>query len=180
MSQAVADSVRHLRVVAVNGCYELAPWAEALAANDICWWRRNPEAKNFAGRKFTANRIDHVELIQTLQTQHCSGVLGLEVAKLLGAKSIVLLGADFHGTHYFGDYTNTLRNVTEDRRKEHANQFAEWGKANKSIRVFNCTPGSKLECFPMARLEDVLCEHGSTSASQSQSAAQHFAQDLSV
>jgi hypothetical protein len=71
----------------------------------------------------------------------------------LGATRILLLGADFHGSHYFGEYTNGLRNTDEKRRKMHANQFAEWGKANKEIKVLNVTPGSALTCFPMARLE---------------------------
>jgi hypothetical protein len=159
MSRAVADSVRHLRVIAVNQAYELAPWAEALAANDLRWWSNNPKAREFAGRKFSSNHINGVERITAdghIRSEHCSGVLALEVAKFLGATRVLLLGVDFHGTHYFGDYAGTLRNTTDKRRKIHAKQFAEWGRANKGIEVLNVTPGSELTCFPMARLEEVL------------------------
>jgi hypothetical protein len=158
MSQAVADAVRHLPVVAVNGAYELAPWADALAANDTSWWAKNPQAKDFPGRKFSANRIKGVERIESpyVGTPSASGVLALEAAKVMGATTVLLLGVDFHGSHYFGDYTNGLRNTTDERRLIHAKQFAKWGKANKCVAVLNVTPGSRLECFPKARLEDVL------------------------
>ena len=159
MSQAVADSVRHLRVIAVNQAYELAPWAEALAANDMGWWHNNPKAREFEGRKFSANEIREVERVTgngQVRSEHCSGVLALEVAKFLGATRVLLLGVDFHGSHYFGDYTGTLRNTTEQRRGHHAKQFAVWGKANPQVEILNCTPESKLACFPMARLEEVV------------------------
>ena len=159
MSQAVVDSVRGMRVIAVNNAYEMAPWAEALAANDMAWWKHNPKARVFAGRKFTTNVLPGVERVISsgVLTESCSGVLGLEVAKIIGAMPgdpIYLFGVDFHGSHYFGEYTNGLKNTTDQRRKVHARQFEAWGKANKGIEVFNCTEGSALKCFPMARLED--------------------------
>lgn len=159
MSQAVADSVRNLRVVAVNGSYELAPWSEALAANDVNWWAKNPQAHTFKGRKFTTNRIKGVERIEggsTIGPPICSGVIGLEVAKRLGASRILLLGADFHGSHFFGDYTNGLKNTTDVRRRQHAAQFALWKRANPKMEVINCTEGSRLECFPRITLAEAL------------------------
>jgi hypothetical protein len=157
MSKAVADSVRHLRVIAVNNAFELAPDAEALVANDMAWWNKNPKAKDFAGRKFSTNRIKGVERIESkhVNTPHASGVVALEVAKILGATRILLFGADLHGSHYFGEYTNGLKNTTDARRKVHAKQFANWGRAHPKIQVFNCTPNSALTAFPMARLEDI-------------------------
>lgn len=159
MSQAVADAVRNLRVVAVNGSYELAPWAEALAANDVNWWAKNPQAHTFKGQKFTTNRIKGVERVEgrsAVGPPVCSGVLGLEVAKMLGASRILLLGADFHGSHFFGDYTNGLKNTTDVRRRQHAAQFALWKRANPKMEVINCTEGSKLECFPRMALAEAL------------------------
>lgn len=158
MSQAVADAVQHLRVIAVNGSYTLAPWAEALAANDGAWWRANPEAMNFAGRKFSTSKIWGLERILPcgmIGSNTCSGVLGLELAKTLGAKRILLLGADFHGSHFFGDYAGKLNNTTEARRLVHAKQFARWKEFNDKVEVLNCTPGSRLTCFPMADLKEV-------------------------
>jgi hypothetical protein len=160
LTQAVVDAVRGMRVIAVNNAFELAPWAEALAANDMAWWKRNPSAREFAGRKFSTNILPDVERVISgnVLTESCSGVLGLEVAKIIGAKPgdpILLLGVDFHGSHYFGEYTNGLKNTTDARRKVHARQFENWAKVNKGYTVYNCTPGSALRAFPMARLEDL-------------------------
>ena len=149
MSQAVAESVRHLRVVAVNGTFEIAPWADALAATDIAWWGAHPHAREFAGRKFTSNVVKGIERLN-IGPGTCSGVLGLEVAKTLGATRVFLLGCDMHGSHYFGPYTGRLRNTTDARRKVHMAQFAKWGKENPSVQVFNATKGSALQCFPFA------------------------------
>ena len=85
-----------------------------------------------------------------------SGVLGLEVARLKGASRILLLGFDMHGTHFFGPYTNGLSNTSEAKRRMHLAQYARWAKRNRDIEVFNCTPGSALQCFPTARLDDCL------------------------
>lgn len=159
MSQAVADGVRGHRVGVVNNCFELAPWADFLAATDVQWWLKNPAARKFAGRKFSPNRIgDGVEVIKTkLVASFCnSGVVGLEAAKRLGATRILMLGFDMGLGHYFGQYTNGLGNTTAERRVVHHAQFASWAKANRDIEVLNCTPGSALQAFPMVRIEDVL------------------------
>lgn len=158
MSQALADSVSGHRVGAVNNCYELAPWAEFIAATDKRWWQFNQDAHQFAGMKFSANEIDGVGKIRAkhVTTGSCSGVLGLEVAKILGARRIILLGADLQGSHFFGPYTNGLANTTDDRRELHKKQFAAWGAHNSHIDVINCTPGSALEAFPHGKLSDII------------------------
>ena len=184
MSQALADSVRGHRVVAINNVYELAPWADALAANDLSWWRKHPEAKQFSGSKYSANRIgDGVEQVRSPLVTSCSnsGVLALEVAKRQGATRILLLGFDMHGTHYFGKYTNGCTNTTEARRKVHHSQFARWGRANRNIEVINCTEGSALACFPKARLDDfcsdVQVAHTGVSGEVHGGACEHAASD---
>lgn len=160
MSQAVANSVRDLNVIAVNGAYQFAPWAKALAASDSKWWACNPEAMKFTGRKFTAMNIPGIERVSpgTFGTGRCSGVLALEVAKLLGAKQILLLGADFKGGHFFGDYQKPLKNTTDERREVHRKQFRSWRDANVRISVINCTPGSGLDCFVKLPMEAALRE----------------------
>lgn len=159
MSQAVADSVRHLRVIAVNSSYTLAPWAEALAANDSRWWTQNPAALKFAGRKFSAAQQWGLERINPdglIGTNSCSGVLALELAKRLGAKRILLLGADFHGSHFFGKYEGRLNNTTPERREVHRKQFRCWRDANVRVSVLNCTPGSALDVFAKVPLAEAL------------------------
>lgn len=143
-------------VVAVNNAFRLAPWASALAANDRAWWRANPDAMEFEGRKFSANQIDDVERIigAKVGTDSCSGVLGLEVAKRLGATQIALIGADFRGDHFFGKYQSGLRNTTPERRKVHERQFRSWAKANPAVSVVNATAGSALPVFPLVSIRE--------------------------
>jgi len=148
MSQGLADSVRHEPVGVVGNCWELAPLALFLAANDRHWWMKYPEAKGFAGRKFSSNRMAGVEVLPGSRTVWNSGVLALTAAVHLGATRIRLYGFDMHGTHYFGPYTNGLRNTAPDRRQVHRQQYAQWARQHRSIEVINCTPGSALGCFP--------------------------------
>lgn len=159
LTQAAVDAVRHLRVIAVNGAYTLAPWAEVLVANDGKWWACNPEAMKFAGRKFSSQNVLGLERINpngAIGTNTCSGVLALEVAKRLGAKRILLLGADFRPGHFFGDYRHPMKNTTPDRRAVHRKQFRSWRDGNAGISVLNCTPGSGLDVFVHVSLERAI------------------------
>lgn len=151
MSQEVADRVHgggYGLVVAVSDTFRLAPWADALAAQDAAWWRKHPDAFQFAGRKFSANRIAGVEQLPQVNTNRSSGVLALEAAVLMGATDIDLFGFDMHGSHYFGPHPEGLNNTTEARFEVFQNQFAIWRDSNENIRVVNCTPNSKLRAFP--------------------------------
>lgn len=158
MSVELLERVRHLPVVAVNGVFRLAPWASALAAMDNAWWREYRDATKFAGRKFCGNIVDGTERIigDGIAPGTCSGVLGLEVARRLGATRIVLLGVDFHGTHFFGEYTGKLNRTTPSRRDIHAKQFAAWADGHPGISVVNATKGTKLKVFPVVSLDEVL------------------------
>jgi len=154
-SAELARRLRHLPTGAIGNAFQLAPWAAFVAASDAAWWRKYPEAKAFPER-FGMMPIEDVERVSVPQIGAItnSGVLGLEVAKQKGATRILLLGFDMHGAHFFGAYTNGLRNTNEAQRQTHLRQFAEWGRANKRIEVINCTPGSALTCFPTARLDE--------------------------
>ncbi|WP_202844798.1 hypothetical protein [Luteimonas saliphila] len=143
----------------VSNTYTLAPWADVLVANDHAWWRKHPEAHQFSGRKFSANEIKGVERAKpcTFGSRGNSGVLALDVVRNLGAKRVILLGLDMHGTHFFGPYKNGCTNTTEAKRRIHVAQFKQWRRRNPGIEVTNCTEGSALTCFPMARLDEVDC-----------------------
>lgn len=172
MSQALADRVRAIRDAAhaddtappvrvgvVTSAWPLAPWADFLAANDVRWWRKTPEAHAFAGRKYSTNRIggDIIRLTSPVVTSATnSGVLALEVARQRGASRIVLLGFDMHGTHYFGPYTNGLVNTPDARRAVHVKQYELWRRTFPAVDVVNATPGSALAVFPRVPLDDAL------------------------
>lgn len=152
MSASLAESLRGGFVGAVSNSFELAPWADFLAAQDRNWWQKHPAAKEFKGRKFTGNRIPGVERVTNSATNWNSGVLALQAAVQLGATRIFLYGFDMHGTHFFGPYTNGLGNTKEARRKVHLRQYQLWAQRNRRIEVINCTPGSALKCFPFQEL----------------------------
>lgn len=150
MSQALADSLRSSEMVgAVSNCFQLAPWADFMAAQDRQWWQKHPEARHFQGRRFSGNRmIPGVERVERSFTNWNSGVLALQVCAQMGATHVRLYGFDMHGTHFFGLYQNGLGNTTELRRKVHLKQYEDWARKNPSVTVVNCTPGSALRCFP--------------------------------
>lgn len=153
MSQELADSLRNERCIAIGNCYQLAPWADALCAQDHAWWRVHTDALKFAGRKFSANNIDGVEQVHSdyVGRQSSSGVLALEVARRMNPSEIELHGFDNRGSHYFGPHPAPLRNTTPDRFRVFEHQLSALGREMQKagIRIFNCTPGSALKCFPM-------------------------------
>lgn len=154
LTAADCERVRHLTTIAVGCAFKLAPWADHLAANDRAWWKHYPEAHKFAGEKWSGNILPHLNRVDpcTFGTASNSGVLALDLARNLGAKEIVLLGFDMHGSHFFGSYQNGLTNTSEARRQVHQQQFAQWARANRKVSVVNATVGSKLEAFPLESL----------------------------
>jgi hypothetical protein len=157
-SVELAERLRGLSLGVVGNAFELAPWADFLAATDASWWRKHPEAQKFKGEHFAMLPTPHAEQVHiTYFGQVCnSGVLGLEVAKRKGATRILLCGFDMHGSHFFGPYTNGLPNTDALKRANHQKQYLAWKRTNPKVQVLNCTEGSALKCFPMARLESEL------------------------
>lgn len=158
LSKEIVDRVKGRQVCAVCNAYELAPWANLLVANDRVWWREHPAAREFVGRKFSGGVIQGVELVKpcTFGVPSNSGVLALDAVRNLGATKIVMLGFDSQGSHFFGEYKNRCRNTPERRRLEHRLQFQCWAAGNKSVKVVNCTEGSKLTAFQFASLDSQL------------------------
>lgn len=147
MSAELCERLRGKRVGVVGRVYELAPWAEFLVANDIEWWQAYPEAKQFAGERYTSHDVDYAQRVHGGRTEWSSGVLGLQVCLLKSASVIYLHGFDHQGTHYFGPYTNGLSNTPPVRRATHQMQFNAWRDNYPNVRVLNATPGSMLEGF---------------------------------
>lgn len=166
MSQAVADSVRgRCGVIVVSDAYRLAGWADALVSQDKPWWRHHPEAHAFAGRKFSGPHHETMEGIEKIDASGIvtsgtnSGLLACHVAAtVFGATRILLLGIDMGGSHFFGPHPAPLKNTPPGRFDVMKKQFALW--PHKGIEVLNCSPISKLECFPRAELQDALCVPG--------------------
>lgn len=154
-SAELAQRLRGFKLGAVGCVFQLAPWADFIAASDGSWWRKFPEAKALPGKKFCMSEVaDVTRVIVGHASIASSGVLALECAKREGATRILLCGFDMHGSHFFGQYNNGLRNTQPHQREQHFKQFEEWARMNPTLTVLNCTPGSALKTFPAARLED--------------------------
>lgn len=155
-SAELAERIRGLPLGVVGCAYQLAPWADFVAATDCGWWRKYPEALAFP-KRYTMHVVKGAEHVRMKRfPQVCnSGVLALECAKRLGAKRILLFGFDMHGTHFFGPYTNGLANTDSGRREIHKKQYALWKQMNQGVEVINCTEGSALRCFRIARTYEV-------------------------
>lgn len=161
LSQDAATRLRDRNVIAVNNAYELAPWAAAMVANDRKWWDKHPDAKKFAGRKFCTKAMSGIERHRGkgVDGGSNSGMLGIDVAfDVFKADRVFLLGFDFHGSHFFGQYTNGCGNTTPANRCRHHQQMKTWRALHPDARVVNLTEGSELKVFPMDSLERVLHE----------------------
>lgn len=159
-SAELAGKVRNIPLVAIGNAFELAPWAQIIAASDAAWWRSFPAARALPAAKFCMGEARDIERVRidALGAVVNSGVLGLECAVRAGATRILLLGADMHGTHFFGEYQNGLRNTKPHQREQHLKQYAAWARLNRNIEVMNCTHGSVLDCFRKADLDACLVE----------------------
>jgi hypothetical protein len=169
MSQAVADSVRHLPRVAINRTSDLAPDADYIFALDAVFWRENLDYEQRAGVKVSLqqrmrikpNVPAWVRVMQWggcsgfderpgyLRSGGCSGAAALHFAASIGAREILLFGFDCHGGHWHGEHISPLANPKEATFGGWIKNFEKLAPILKArgVSVVNCTPGSRLECF---------------------------------
>ena len=150
-SVELAESLRGQKLGVVGCAYQLAPWADFIAASDRAWWDKYPEAY-LINNRYSILMVKDVQPVRVRGFGTCnSGVLALDIARQQGATEIHLHGFDMHGTHFFGEYQNGLTNADADKRKEHLRQYRQWAAMNKNIIVLNFTRGSAIDCFPKVR-----------------------------
>lgn len=154
-------------VIAINNTYKLASWAQMLWACDANWWRFYPEALDFKGEKYSLE-FDHKKVKKLkskyadglgLDLIHCGGNSGyqcINFAYLQGATEIILLGFDMHGEHWHGKHKTGLSNIHDfDKWINNFQQLAIDLK-DRNIKVINCTPNTKLNCFKKLPLKKVI------------------------
>ena len=170
LTRADVARVQGQRVIAINNAYQVAPWADVLYACDAKWWRWHHGAPGFVGRKYTLapGLRDYPEVaavtntgtlgLETdprgLRTGHNSGYQAINLAVHLGARTIVLLGYDMQGDHYFGrhpDGTKPPFNRCLAAFETLVDPLAALG-----VTVINCTRRTALTTFPQRRLEEAL------------------------
>lgn len=173
---------KNLKTICINRNYEASPWADILYACDEDFWKYYPEALDFKGLKITqsaeAARKYGLHYLQVhpfppglsfdpefVHGGQNSGYQALNLAVLLGAKQIILLGYDMRlgkdkagqdTIHWFGRHRAHL---------EKQGNFKKWIEYFNStvpdlekagVKVINCSPGSAIQCFERGILEKIL------------------------
>jgi hypothetical protein len=174
------------RVIAVNDAWRLAPFADALYAADAAWWEHHDGVPEFSGMRWTqlgpyGNRPADLKTAEryglswweslpnpglsltpgTIHQGGNSGYQALNLAVLMGAERIVLLGFDMKPgadgrRHWFGEHPGALRKDSPYRDWIENFRTTLPDLEKSGVEVINCTPGSALDCFPIADLKDVL------------------------
>lgn len=165
----------HGRTIAINDAWRLAPWADVLYACDGRWWdhHHEPVAAGFPGRKITqdedAAKAYGIELIRSVDQPglspvpgkihrgHNSGYQAINLALLMGAKEIILLGYDMQATdktHWFGDHPAPLQ--VKSPFDLFISKFETIKPEDYGIRIINCSRQTALTCFEDMSLESVL------------------------
>lgn len=170
---ATRARIANRRVIAINTTYQMAPWADVLYACDDTWWHEyhdkmdgvtcekwtqdEPSAKKY-GLKFIRSQASN-GLSRTpglIYQGKSSGYQAIGLAHQAGAKRIILLGFDCHGTHWHGNHPKGL-----NKRLPFADWIPRFEALAKDLKadgveVINCTPGSAITAFPMMSLDEAL------------------------
>lgn len=161
-------------------------WGDVLYACDAEWWKDHEGAREFLGLKLvlkTAKQSfaeincrpwfpqitpilslgrDGVSLdpkgIKHGRSAICQA---LNIALLMAGARALLVGFDFYDlksgrSHWFGHHRKPSRPDRYEKDFRGSIEKMAPKLRDAGLEVVNCTPGSQLRCFPMARLEDVL------------------------
>jgi hypothetical protein len=166
------------RVIAINNSFLLAPWADVLYYADRSWWRAHRAAVLASwtgGRRVSIGTSE-----DGTQRLRCAGVAGLSddpsavkhgsnggyqainLAYLLGAVRIVLLGYDMHvdgeRTHWHEGHARQGASGQAKALAMFAGRFPALVEPLRAagVEVINATPGSALQCWPYSPLEEIL------------------------
>lgn len=176
LTQADADICKRHWTIAVSDAWRVAPWADVVYSCDGRWWdHHRPEARGLkvglapapAWPQTHVLRQDNNSVLsddpEALATgdggeRHfsSSGYQAINLAVLLGASRILLLGYDMHIVagkhHFFGDHPREFGQA--DHYAQMRAAFPKLARVldSRGIHVTNCTPGSALDCFQIKPL----------------------------
>lgn len=174
------------RVLVVNDAVRSMPWADALYAADMHWWQQYQGVPEFQGMRYTSHGLDPQFCDDKVSQLDCptklhavwahpgqafstdphgihygdpphSGFQAVNLALLLGASRVVLVGFDYQfvggESHFFGDHPPGLRQVEEPSYREMARAFDH---VHVTVPILNASPTSALDVFPQVRLDEAL------------------------
>lgn len=153
--------------IVTNTSYRLAPWADVLFGFDSRWWRNNPEAMQFKGRKISASRIAGGLGLETVfcsawfRAHGNSGACAISLALAGHAAKVVLIGFDCSFApdgkrHWHDDHPGGMSNChsIEAWPKRFAGVAADARKAG--VPVLNASRRTALTCFERVELAAAL------------------------
>lgn len=166
-------------VIAVNNAYQIAPFAQMIYWADRPWFEEHhmrlvdhpAEFKVTRCEPHIRHNVKNVRLVEwdkdawlSTRTSYVagmdSGTNALNIAYLLGARQIVLLGFDMSPVgHWHEGHSKKSAPPPDDIYRTRyvpvlnvmANKLKQDG-----VEVVNASPGSYLQCFPIAHLSDLL------------------------
>jgi len=120
------------------------------------WERTNDRVHVFAKR---ADSIGE-RLEDGLYSDFNSGMEAVNLALVMGADKVYLLGMDFcanNGEYYFYGKPSWLKTPVEKCDKLLDDRNVHWGKFEKyRDKIFNCSPISRIETFQKVNIDEVL------------------------
>ena len=158
-------------VIATNNTWLRATWADVLFAGDQCWWNHYAkDARAFGGVKLSwASTLHSIKVPHEngmgLGRKRCrsggnSGFKSVNIAYLLGAKLIILLGYDMQKTggvmHWHPDHGGTLKN--NGNLSKWVRNFGHLARdlEREKVRVINATRETALTCFERMTIEQAI------------------------
>lgn len=176
----VQYAAKRADLLVINDNYRLAPNARWLYACDGDWWDYHiAEVRDvFKGELWTQDagaaarhglnlipsaKRDGLSTDPTVIHQgHNSGYQAINLAYHFGATRCVLLG--FNGApvngkrHWFGDHPPALMQTSEAGFADMRASFQTIPLQLESLglEILNCTPGTAIEAFPVAKLKDAF------------------------
>lgn len=169
LTAAIAERVRGRRTIVLNSTARLAPWADVLFFCDWHWFREHrPIVDPWPAAVVTisaraARVLPHkIELVTPpiVQAKPLSaGHHAVDLALAMGACRIVLLGFDCRlvdgRSHNHGDYGHNSETLYAEKFVPAWTEYPARAAA-RQVSVLNATPGSALDVFPKATLDEVL------------------------
>lgn len=150
-------------MIVVNTTYQIAPWADALFALDVDWWKtyiKDVQA-NFEGKLLSSNSIlneQSVYRVQEAASYGNSGAAAIASAFTGGAKRVVMIGYDCQRTngkaHWHGDHPKHLGNAGKIELWHEG--FERIAKRYSHCEIVNASRETALKCFKQMSLEDAL------------------------
>lgn len=150
-------------VIAVNDSYKLCPWADMVFACDVKWWIHNREGISYHPNCWTLEdigchfnkRFDRPILneipyttefgIYSDKVHHASnsGYVAIQVARILGAKKIILIGFDHQHTdnkrHWFGDHDKKVFSKNADNVDKWVTDIDHLLLHMSDVDIVNCS-----------------------------------------